>query len=407
MLFTRFHRVDIDVEELEVIRTLPLSDSSELLAAAARRRGPDRPGQGVARDHRRRPHRARRHQGHDGRRARHPDGVRAASPTARATSHGARPTSRRGCRSNDWRVARRDARQHELRSGSRSRRVRAARTSHGSSRSRSSPMSSTAAPERRSPGHDRSWRGFRPGLWQKEIDVRDFIQQNYEPYEGDASFLAPATARTLRHLGAAQRAVRRGAAQGRARRLPDPQLHHRARPGYIDRDNEVIVGLQTEAPLKRAIMPNGGFRMVLGALKTYGYEPDPHVVEAFTKYRKTHNDGRLRRLHRRHPALPQLPHPDRAARRLRPRPHHRRLPPGGALRRRPAHRAQAAGEGRARRRHVDRRRDHPRPRGAGRADPCAQGAAADGDGLRLRHLRPGGQRAGSRAVAVLRLPGRR
>ena len=62
-------------------------------------------------------------------------------------------------------------------------------------------------------------------------------------------------------------------------------------PGYIDRDNEVIVGLQTDAPLKRAIMPNGGFRLVATALKTYGYEPDPHVVEAFTKYRKTHNDA--------------------------------------------------------------------------------------------------------------------
>ena len=62
-------------------------------------------------------------------------------------------------------------------------------------------------------------------------------------------------------------------------------------PGYIDKDNEMIVGLQTEAPLRRAIMPNGGFRMVLGALKTYGYTPDPNVVETFTKYRKTHNDA--------------------------------------------------------------------------------------------------------------------
>ena len=62
-------------------------------------------------------------------------------------------------------------------------------------------------------------------------------------------------------------------------------------PGYIDKDNEIIVGLQTDAPLKRAIMPNGGFRMVLTSLKTYGYEPDPHVVETFTKYRKTHNEG--------------------------------------------------------------------------------------------------------------------
>ena len=62
-------------------------------------------------------------------------------------------------------------------------------------------------------------------------------------------------------------------------------------PGYIDRDREIIVGLQTDAPLKRAIMPNGGLRMVLGALEAYGYTPDPHMVEAFTKYRKTHNEG--------------------------------------------------------------------------------------------------------------------
>src|SRR4029079_7197464 len=62
-------------------------------------------------------------------------------------------------------------------------------------------------------------------------------------------------------------------------------------PGYIDRDNEIIVGLQTDAPLKRAIMPNGGVRMVLSSLETYGYKPDPAVVEAFTKYRKTHNEG--------------------------------------------------------------------------------------------------------------------
>src|SRR6185312_4957933 len=62
-------------------------------------------------------------------------------------------------------------------------------------------------------------------------------------------------------------------------------------PGYIDRDHEIIVGLQTDAPLKRAIMPNGGLRMVVNALKAYGYQADPHVVEAFTKYRKTHNDA--------------------------------------------------------------------------------------------------------------------
>ena len=81
------------------------------------------------------------------------------------------------------------------------------------------------------------------------------------------------------------------AQEGRARHFSDPQFDHGAQSGYIDRENEVIVGLQTEAPLKRAIMPNGGLRMVLTALKAYGYEPDPQVVETFSKYRKTHNEG--------------------------------------------------------------------------------------------------------------------
>ena len=135
------------------------------------------------------------------------------------------------------------------------------------------------------------WQGFKTGLWQKEINVRDFIQQNYEPYEGDESFLAPATERTkqlwnrLNDLFVEER--KKGVLD--VSQIPSSITAHN--PGYIDRENEVIVGLQTDAPLKRAIMPNGGFRMVVNALKTYGYEPDPHVVEAFTKYRKTHNDA--------------------------------------------------------------------------------------------------------------------
>ena len=135
------------------------------------------------------------------------------------------------------------------------------------------------------------WEGFNPGLWQNEIDVRDFIQQNYEPYEGDGSFLAPATERTKKiwdHLNRLFVEERRKGVLDISQ-IPGSITAHA--PGYIDRDNEVIVGLQTEAPLKRAIMPNGGFRMVLSALKTYGYEPDPHIVDVFTKYRKTHNDG--------------------------------------------------------------------------------------------------------------------
>jgi formate C-acetyltransferase len=139
---------------------------------------------------------------------------------------------------------------------------------------------------------DRSpWRDFRPGLWQKEIDVRDFIQQNYTPYEGDASFLKPVTARTrgiwekLQPLFIEER--RKGILD--VSQVPGSITAYA--PGYIDRDREVIVGLQTDAPLKRGILPNGGFRLVVNALKEYGYEPDPKVVEIFTKYRKTHNDA--------------------------------------------------------------------------------------------------------------------
>jgi formate C-acetyltransferase len=135
------------------------------------------------------------------------------------------------------------------------------------------------------------WHGFKTGLWQKEINVRDFIQQNYEPYEGDESFLAPATERTkalwnrLNELFVEER--RKGVLD--VSQIPSSITAHG--PGYIDQKNEVIVGLQTEAPLKRAIMPNGGLRLVVNALKAYGYEPDPHVVETFSKYRKTHNDA--------------------------------------------------------------------------------------------------------------------
>jgi formate C-acetyltransferase len=152
-------------------------------------------------------------------------------------------------------------------------------------------MAATMAHDTQAEEGSAPWRGFRTGLWQKQIDVRDFIQQNYEPYDGNASFLAPVTARTrgiwdkLMALFVEER--KKGVLE--VSQIPSGITAHA--PGYIDRNNEIIVGLQTEAPLRRAIMPNGGFRMVLGALKTYGYEPDPQVVETFTKHRKTHNDG--------------------------------------------------------------------------------------------------------------------
>jgi formate C-acetyltransferase len=152
-------------------------------------------------------------------------------------------------------------------------------------------MASIAQHKPKTPETGSPWRGFRSGLWQKEVNVRAFILQNYEPYEGDESFLASATKRTealwdkLNALFIEER--KKGVLD--VSQVPTSITAHA--PGYIDREKEIIVGLQTDAPLKRAIMPNGGFRMVLGALKTYGYEPDPHVVEAFTKYRKTHNDA--------------------------------------------------------------------------------------------------------------------
>jgi formate C-acetyltransferase len=152
-------------------------------------------------------------------------------------------------------------------------------------------MAVTVSQEKAAADASRAWTGFRTGLWQKEINVRDFIQQNYEPYEGDESFLARATPRTQKIWDtlAALFVEERKKGILDVSQIPSSITAHP--PGYIDRENEIIVGLQTDAPLKRAIMPNGGFRLVASALKTYGYEPDPKVVEAFTKYRKTHNDA--------------------------------------------------------------------------------------------------------------------
>ncbi len=149
----------------------------------------------------------------------------------------------------------------------------------------------TTAQEIASEKNIQGWVGFNVGLWQSEINVRDFIQQNYDPYEEDESFLSGPTERTtniwarLNELFIEER--KKGVLD--ISQIPGAITSHG--PGYIDQPNEVIVGLQTEAPLKRSIMPNGGLRMVLNALKTYGYQPDPHIVEAFTKYRKTHNEG--------------------------------------------------------------------------------------------------------------------
>lgn len=137
-----------------------------------------------------------------------------------------------------------------------------------------------------------AWDGFAAGRWTTAVDVRDFIQQNYTPYEAGAEFLAPATERTLGIWEQLSRLFpverERGVYDVDATTPASITAHA---PGYIDESQELIVGLQTDAPLKRAIMPYGGWRMVEGALKTYGYPVDPSLREIFTTYRKTHNQG--------------------------------------------------------------------------------------------------------------------
>ncbi|WP_084074973.1 formate C-acetyltransferase [Demequina sp. NBRC 110052] len=139
---------------------------------------------------------------------------------------------------------------------------------------------------------EQAWRGFTSGPWRDGIDVRDFIQQNYVPYEGDDSFLAGPTARTKGvwdKLSAMFPEEREKGVYDVDYKTPATITAHA--PGYIDKDAEVIVGLQTDAPLKRAIMPFGGWRMVVKELETYGYPVLPELEETFSKYRKTHNDG--------------------------------------------------------------------------------------------------------------------
>src|SRR6056297_1749 len=139
----------------------------------------------------------------------------------------------------------------------------------------------------------KAWQSFVPGRWTNAIDVRDFVQKNYKPYEGDAAFLAGPAQSTLKLWEKLQVLMKEERANGildaDTRIISTIDAHA---PGYIDRDLERIVGLQTEKPLKRAIMPYGGIRIVKSALEAYGYTPDPATMEIFDKrIRKTHNDG--------------------------------------------------------------------------------------------------------------------
>ena len=138
-----------------------------------------------------------------------------------------------------------------------------------------------------------AWRGFERGKWCEEIDVRDFIQRNYVPYEGDGAFLAPATEATKKLwkivCGLSEKEREKGGVYDADTKIVSMINSHKA--GYFDRSLEKIVGIQTDEPFKRALQPFGGIRMAEEALAMYGYRIDGEVKDVFTRYRKTHNAG--------------------------------------------------------------------------------------------------------------------
>ena len=137
------------------------------------------------------------------------------------------------------------------------------------------------------------WEGFNNGAWQKEINVRDFIQKNYTPYDGDESFLAgptEATKELWKEIQELQKKEREaGGVLDMDTKVVQTITSHEA--GYIDKDKETIVGFQTDKPFKRGLQVNGGIRMAMKACSDNGYEVDPEVVDFYTNYRKTHNAG--------------------------------------------------------------------------------------------------------------------
>ncbi len=140
------------------------------------------------------------------------------------------------------------------------------------------------------------WDGFEGRIWKEEINVRDFIQKNYKPYDGDESFLASATDATNRLWGELQKLQKEERKKGGVLDMDTEIVSSITShgPGYISeslKDLEKVIGLQTDKPLKRAFMPFGGIRMAEEACSTYGYTPSPKLHEIFTKYHKTHNDG--------------------------------------------------------------------------------------------------------------------
>ncbi|NLG33599.1 MAG: formate acetyltransferase, partial [Syntrophomonadaceae bacterium] len=138
-----------------------------------------------------------------------------------------------------------------------------------------------------------AWRNFNPGLWTHEINVRDFIQKNYTPYEGDSRFLNPPTENTEKLWSQCQELLKQERLKGGVLEVDadNPISITSHPPGYINRELEQVVGLQTDEPLKRAINIYGGLRHAANACRAYGYELNPDLKRFFQKHRRTHNDG--------------------------------------------------------------------------------------------------------------------
>lgn len=137
------------------------------------------------------------------------------------------------------------------------------------------------------------WNGFNHGIWEKEINVRDFIQRNYAPYDGDDEFLAGPTNATKelwdQVMDLSKKELDAGGVLDMDTKIISTITSHG--PGYLDKEKETIVGFQTDKPFKRALQPNGGIRMAMKACSDHGYEVDPEVCEFYTSHRKTHNQG--------------------------------------------------------------------------------------------------------------------
>ena len=233
----------------------------------------------------------------------------------------------------------------------------------------------------------KQWDGFEGRLWKEEVNTRDFIQKNYQPYDGDASFLEGPTGATDRLWGILQKLQKEERAKGGVLDMDTDVVSTLTShgPGYISeetKDLEKVVGLQTDKPLKRAFMPFGGIRMAEEACRTYGYEPSPELHKIFSEYCKTHNQGVFDVYT---PEIKKARHnkiitglPDTYGRGT----DRRRLPPGGSLRHRLSDGGESQGFSQLRGWNHDRRCD-PSERRDIHAVPGAGRDEEDGPDLRI------------------------